>query len=246
MIKKILISQPQPTSEKSPYFEIAKKHNVELTFHSFVKVEGVTTKEFRAQKVHIPDFTAIVFNSRHAIDQFFSLCKELRITMPDDTKYFGLSEKIMLYIQKYVQYRKRKVFFSEKGNWDELLTIMQKHSSEKYLIPQSESTTHNITEKLDAMGLTYKTCIIYRTISNKMLESIKDFDLTILFTPVGVDTLLKFYPDFQQDHVLLGCFGHNTADHIKTLGLPLAFEAPTAETPSLTSALDKFLTENNK
>ncbi|MBR1889663.1 MAG: uroporphyrinogen-III synthase [Alloprevotella sp.] len=244
MIKKILISQPQPSSEKSPYFDLAKRYDVELTFHSFVKVEGVSAKEFRSQKVHIPEFSAIIFNSRHAIDHFFNLCKELRITMPDETKYFGISEKVMLYIQKYVQYRKRKVFFSETGNWDELVTLMQKHNTERYLIPQGENTTHDLTQKLDSLGLDYKTCVIYRTISNKMPKSIKEFDLAILFTPIGVDTLVKTYPDFQKEGVKLGCFGHSTAQHIKDLGLPLALEAPTASTPSLSSALEKYLQQN--
>ena len=243
MIKKILISQPQPSSEKSPYFDIAKKHGVELTFHSFIKVEGVSVKEFRAQKVHIDEYSAIVFTSRHAIDYFFNLCKELRITMPDTTKYFAISEKVMLYIQKYVQYRKRKVFFSETGSYDELVGIMQKHATERFLVPQSETTTYNIAARLEELKLNYATCTIYRTVSNQMPKSISDYDMVVLFTPTGVDTLLKTYPNFKEEGVLLGCFGHNTAQYIKDRGQALAFEAPTAQAPSLTSALDRYLSQ---
>lgn len=134
MIKKILVSQPKPTSEKSPYFEIEAKENVKFTFHPFIKIEGLSAREFRQQKIQILDYSAIVFNSRHAIDFFFTLCKELRVTLPEDMKYFGISETVALYIQKYVQYRKRKVFFGSTGKWPELVTVMAKHKTEKYLV----------------------------------------------------------------------------------------------------------------
>ena len=152
MIKKILISQPYPTSEKSPYFDIEKKYGIEIIFHPFIKVEGLSAKEFRQQKVQILDHTAIVFTSRHAIDHFFTLCKELRVNVPEDMKYFGLSETIALYIQKYVQYRKRKVFFSQTGKWPDLVQVMAKHKTEKYLVPQSSVHTNEVEETLNELS----------------------------------------------------------------------------------------------
>ena len=150
MIKKILISQPKPTSEKSPYFDIAEKYNVEFVFRPFIKVEGLEPKEFRAQKINILDFTAIVFTSRHAIDNFFTLAKQMRITIPEDMKYFCVTETISLYIQKYVQYRKRKVFFGTTGKIDDLLPTMVKHKTEKYLVPMSDVNSGSVAKLLES------------------------------------------------------------------------------------------------
>ena len=163
MIKKILISQPKPSNEKSPYFDIEKEFGVQFVFRPFFKVEALTAKEFRQQKVSILAHTAIVFTSRHAIDYFFSLAKELRITIPEDMKYFCVTETISLYIQKYVQYRKRKVFFGNTGRIDDLIPIMLKHKAEKYLVPQSSVHTDEIKEKLDAKELNHTECVMYRT-----------------------------------------------------------------------------------
>ena len=164
MIKKILVSQPKPTSEKSPYFEIENKENVEFTFHPFIKVEGLTPREFRQQKIQILDHTAIVFTSRLAVDYFFTLCKEMRVTLPEDMKYFGLSEAVALYIQKYVQYRKRKVFFGSTGRWPELVTVMAKHKAENYLIPLSDVHNDDIANMLDAKKLKHTECVMFRTV----------------------------------------------------------------------------------
>ena len=150
MIKKILVSQPKPTSEKSPYFEIENKQHVEFTFHQFIKVEGLSAREFRQQKIQILNYTAIVFTSRHSVDYFFTLCKELRVTLPEDMKYFALSEAVALYIQKYIQYRKRKVFFGATGRWPELVPVMMKHKTEKYLIPLSDVHNDDVAKLLDA------------------------------------------------------------------------------------------------
>lgn len=196
--KKILISQPYPTSEKSPYFDIEKKYGVEIIFHPFIKVEGLSAKEFRQQKVQILDHTAIVFTSRHAIDHFFTLCKELRVNIPEDMKYFGLSETIALYIQKYVQYRKRKVFFSQTGKWPDLVQVMAKHKTEKYLIPQSSVHTNEVEEALNAKKLNHTECVMYRTVSNDLPKAIEDYDLVIPFTPSGFEILCENYPDFRQ------------------------------------------------
>ena len=245
MIKHILISQPEPADAKSPYFAIARKHGVELTFHPFIRVEGLSAREFRTQKVQILDHTAIVFNSRHAIDHFFTLCQELRVTIPDTLKYFAISEKVALYIQKYIQYRKRKVFFGETGKWPELVLLMTRHKSEKFLVPQSDVHNGEIASLLNANNLHHTKCVMYRTISNEMPDSLRGYDMIILFTPSGVDSLLKNYPNFKQGKLRIGCWGKTTAQAIQDAGLRLDMEAPSPANPSITGSLDAFLTEEN-
>lgn len=241
MIKKILVSQPEPTSPKSPYFDLAEKHGVELVFHPFIKVEGIPAKEFRQQKIQILDYSAIVFTSRHAIDHFFTLCKELRVHIPEDMKYFGISEAVALYIQKYVQYRKRKVFFGSTGKWPELISVMAKHKSEKYLVPLSDVNTGEVTDMLNTKKLVHKECVMYRTVSNQMPKSLRSYDMIILFTPSGVESLLKNYPNFKQGKLRIGCWGNATAKAIHEHELRLDLEAPSAEAPSMTGSLDIYL-----
>ena len=228
MIKKILISQPKPTSEKSPYFDIEKEFNVKCDFHPFFKVEGLTSKEFRQQKINILDYTAVVFTSRHAIDNFFKLAKDLRVTIPEDMKYFCVIENIAFYIQKYVQYRKRKVFFGNTGKLADLVPLMMKHKDEKYLIPMSSA--HQM----------------YRTVSNDFTEEEKkafDYDMLLFFSPTGVKALKKNFPDFEQGDIKIGTFGTTTAQTVGDEGLRLDMQAPTKEHPSMSSALKAFLKE---
>lgn len=247
MIRKILVSQPAPASEKSPYFDIAEKSDVEFTFHPFIKIEGLTAKEFRQQKVQILDYTAIVFTSRHAIDYFFTLCKELRITPPEDMKYFGISESIVLYIQKYVQYRKRKVFFGSTGKWPELITVMMKHKTENYLIPLSDVHNDDIANMMNAKKLKHKECVMYRTISNDFpADKELDHDMIVLFTPAGVDSLLKNFPDFKQGETRLACFGLATKKAMEDAGLRVDLSAPTPEARSMTAAIELYLERENK
>ena len=246
MIKKILISQPYPTSEKSPYFDIEKRYGIEIIFHPFIKVEGLSAKEFRQQKVQILDHTAIVFTSRHAIDHFFTLCKELRVNVPEDMKYFGLSETIALYIQKYVQYRKRKVFFSQTGKWPDLVQVMAKHKTEKYLIPQSSVHTNEVEETLNAKKLNHTECVMYRTVSNDLPKAIEDYDLVIPFTPSGFEILCENYPDFRENGVKLGCFGRSTLKAITDSGYEPAVAAPSPEAPSMPACLELYLEQENK
>lgn len=247
MIKKILVSQPKPTSEKSPYFEIAAKHNVELVFRPFIKVEGLSPKEFRQQKVSVLDYTAIVFTSRNAIDHFFMLCKELRVAIPEDMKYFCITETIALYIQKYVQYRKRKVFFGSTGKIDDLLPAMTKHKTEKYLVPLSDVHNNEVSLKLDAKKLVHKEVVMYRTVSNDFTpDEPFDYDMLIFFSPSGVQALLKNFPDFKQGEIAIGTFGPTTAKAVKDAGLRLDLEAPSDKYPSITAALEDFVSQQNK
>ena len=246
MIKKILVSQPKPSSEKSPYYDIASKYGVELVFRPFIKVEGLTAKEFRAQKVNILDYTAVVFTSRHAIDNYFTLAKEMRITIPEDMKYFCVTETISLYIQKYVQYRKRKVFFGTTGKIDDLIPTMAKHKSEKYLVPMSDVHNDSVAKMLDAKKLVHRECVMYRTVSNDFTpEEVKnfDYDMLIFFSPSGIESLTKNFPNFNQGEIAIGTFGPSTAKAVADAGLRLDLEAPTEKYPSMTSALQHFLLE---
>ena len=244
-VSKILVSQPKPATEKSPYFDIAAKHNVQIDFCSFIKVEGVTAKEFRQQKVSIPEHTAIVFLSRHAIDHFFTLCKELRVTIPDDLKYFCLSETISLYIQKYVQYRKRKVFFGN-GHIQDLESLFVKHKTEKYFVPMSNVHNDELNSIFDAHGIFHSQAVMYRTVSTEIpAEKIMSYDMLIFFSPHGLDSLRKNVPDYVQGEQKIACFGNITANCIRNIGLRLDLEAPTANLTNMPAALDNYLTKNN-
>lgn len=247
MIKKILVSQPKPSSDKSPYFDIEAKENVEFTFHPFIKIEGLTAREFRQQKIQILDYSAIVFTSRHAIDFFFTLCKELRVALPEEMKYFGISETVSLYIQKYVQYRKRKVFFGTTGKLPELVAVMAKHKQEKYLVPLSDVHNDDFAQMLDAKKLKHTECVMYRTVSNDFPKDQPfDFDMLVLFTPAGVESLIKNFPQFEQGNLRLACFGPATKKAIEEAGLRCDLSAPTPEARSMTAAIELYLEKENK
>ena len=241
------MSQPKPASEKSPYYDIAQKYGVKIDFRPFIKVECLSAKEFRQQKMSILDHTAVVFTSRHAIDHFFQLCTELRITIPEDMKYFCVTEAIALYIQKYVQYRKRKIFFGNTGKFEDLLPSILQHKTEKYLIPMSDVHTDEIGNLLEKNKIQYTEAIMYRTVSNDFAEEEAfDYDMLIFFSPSGVASLKKNFPDFEQKDIKIGTFGSTTAQAVKDAGLRLDLEAPNGQAPSMTAALDLFIKENNK
>ena len=249
MIKKILVSQPKPSSDKSPYYDIEEDLGVDLVFRPFFKVEGLSAKEFRQQKVNILDYTAVVFTSRHAVDNYFNLAKEMRITIPEDMKYFCVIETIALYIQKYVQYRKRKVFFGNTGKIDSLIPTMTKHKTEKYLVPQSSVHTEALSELLDANKLKHTECGMYRTVSNGLTEEeVKnfDYDMLVFFSPTGVKALKENIPDFVQGDIKIAAFGPATAKEVEAQGLRLDLQAPSKEYPSMTGALRAFLEEEKK
>ncbi len=246
MIKKILVSQPKPSNDKSPYYDIASKFGVEMVFRPFIKVEGLSAKEFRAQRVNLLDYTAVVFTSRHAIDHYFTLAKELRVAIPEDMKYFCVTETISLYIQKYVQYRKRKVFYGTTGKIEDLLPTMVKHKNEKYLVPMSDVHNDSVTLLLDSKKLKHHECVMYRTVSNDLTEEeIKafDYDMLIFFSPAGIESLIKNFPNFQQGDIAIATFGPATAQSAKAVGLRLDIEAPSEKYPSMTGALQHYLLE---
>lgn len=249
-IKKILVSQPQPTSEKSPYFDIARRHDVEIVFRPMIKVEGLTAKEFRQSKINLSDYTAVIFTSRTAVDHYFRLAEECRFSVPDTMRYFCTSEQIALYLQKYIVYRKRKISFGTTGKLDDpqFTAALLKNNKEKFLFPISDvQADSNITvadNKID-----YTPAVMYRTVSNDFTPDEEfDYDLLIFFSPAGIDSLMKNFPDFGKDGcqpIAIGAFGPTTAKAVKDAGLRLDLEAPTQVTPSMTAALDAFLTRNS-
>lgn len=246
-IKKILVSQPRPTTEKSPYFDIIDKYNVKIDFRPFIKVEPVGAKEFRTQRISILDHTAVIFNARHGIDHFFRLCEELRLTVPETMKYFCVSETVALYLQKYIQYRKRKIFFSPTGKFNDLSTLLNKHASEKYLYITSDVRNDETMSCLEKCKISFTQAIMYKTVSNDFQDGENiDYDMFIFFSPVGIASLKKNFPNFEQGEVQIGCFGANTAQAVRDAGLRLDLEAPTTAFPSMTMALDNFLKENAK
>lgn len=241
-IKKILVSQPKPTTDKSPYFDIAQKHDVELVFRPFIKVEGLSAKEFRQQKVNIPDFTAIVFTARTAVDHFFRLCEEMRISIPMTLKYFCTSETIANYLQKYIVYRKRKIFASPTGKLADLLPAMQKHKTENFLIVVSDVNNGSESALLAANKLNVSQAAMYRTVSNDFgPDEAFDYDMLVFFSPQGIQSLLKNFPDFKQDTVKIATFGAATTKAAEDAGLTPDIAAPSPEAPSMTQALDNFL-----
>ncbi|MFA7582220.1 MAG: uroporphyrinogen-III synthase [Proteiniphilum sp.] len=246
-VKKILISQPRPGSEKSPYFDIAEKFHVDMHFYPFIKVERVSIREFRQQRINMLDFTAVIFTARTAVDNFFSICEELKVTIPETMKYFCISEAVALYLQKYIVYRKRKIFFSQTGKIDGLNNAFTKHAKEKFLFPVPEEHNDEVTHFLDEKKLNYTKSVMYRTVSNSFEAGEKlDYDMIIFFSPLGIQSLFTNFPNFKQEDMAIGCFGTSTAKAVEEMGLHLDCEAPQPDFPSMAAALEAFLRENHK
>lgn len=242
MIKNILISQPKPIEPvKSPYLELATKYNLNVEFRKFIKVEGVPARDFRKDKVNILDHTAVIFTSRNSVDHFFRMCKEMRVEVPESMKYFSISESTSFYLQKYVQYRKRKIFHG-KQDFKDLLEIIKKHREEKYLLPCSDIHKQAMTRMMDDNKIEYSKAVIYRTIASDLSDlEIGKFDMLIFFSPSGVTSLIKNFPEFEQGDTKIAVFGPTTAKAVKDAGLKLDLNAPTKTAPSMTMALDQFL-----
>ena len=239
------MSQPSPTGEKSPYFDIAEKYNVKIDFRPFIKVESLPLKDFRQQRIEILAHTAIIFTARTAIDHFFRICQESRIEMPDTMKYFCTSEAIANYLQKYIDYRKRKVFFSKTGKPEDLIISIHKHKTEKYLLSVSDVHSDKFVSLLDKEQVKYTKGIFYKTVSNLFSSDEPfDYDMIVFFSPSGVDSLFKNFPNYEQGETVIGCLGANTAKAIKEAGLRLDIEAPNPNSPSITAAIDLFLKDH--
>jgi uroporphyrinogen-III synthase len=244
-IKKILITQPRPETDKSPYFELAKKYSVELEFQPFIRLEGIPAKEFRKQKIEIANFTGVIFTSRNAIDHFFRICEEMKINISQDTKYFCITEAVALYLQKFILYRKRKVFYGADGTNKSMFDVINKHKeNEKFLYPCSENQQDNeIVGWLKTNNCEFATPFMYRTISNDVKDLITrtEYDIICFFTPSGVKSLFDNLPSYQQNGTRIGAFGSNTSRAVEEAGLTLDIKAPLPQAPSMVAALEQYL-----
>ena len=249
-VKRILITQPKPESIKSPYFELAAKHNVEMEFMPFIQLEAIPSKDFRKQKIDIAGYSAVILTSKNAIDHFFRICEEMKVVVSPDTKYFCISESVALYLQKFILYRKRKVFFSPDGTNKGIFETINKHKeNEKFIYPCSENQQDNeIVGWLKNHQCEFVNSYMYRTISCdiKSRISVHEFDVICFFTPSGVKSLLENFPGFTQNGTFIGAFGSNTSKAIEEAGLNLQIKAPDPQVPSMVAALEKFLTEWKK
>ena len=244
-VKRILISQPKPENDKSPYFDLATKFNLEIDFKPFIKVQGLTASEFRKQKVYVQDYSAVIFTSKIAVDHFFRMCSELRYIVPESLKYFCITEAIALYTQKYIVFRKRKIF---NGNRDleELTGLLKKHSEDKYLFPTADICKEEHFQILEKSKIDYTNAVFYKTVHNNMSKLGEiDYDMLLFFSPEGIKSLVKNFPDFRQGSILIGAFGSATAQAVNDTGLRLDLQAPTPEAPSMAMALEMYLSNIN-
>ena len=245
-IRKILVSQPEPQNKKSPYFDLAEKHNLKIDFRPFIHVEGVTSKEFRKSKVDLSDHTAVIFTSKTAIDHYFRIAEETRVTIPDTMKYFCISESTAYYLQKYIVYRKRKIFFAN-GKLEDLAEIMMKHKSEKFLVPLSAAHKEEIPELLKKHKFNFTKSILYKTECSDLTDLADvNYDVLVFYSPSGIKSLLKNFPDFKQNNTKIASFGDKTARAVEEAGLRLDIKAPAPQAPSMTMALENFIEEHNK
>jgi len=245
-IKSILVSQPKPEGEKSPYYDLAEKYKLKIDFRQFIKVEGVDAKDFRAQKVNLQDHTAIILTSKVAVDHFFRIAEETRFEVPDTMKYFCITEAVALYLQKYVAYRKRKIFFG-KQTIDELAEIMKKHKEEKFLLPCTDILRDNIPDTLEKQLLPFTKVILYRTVAAD-LSDLEDvyYDMLVFFSPGGIESLFKNFPDFKQNETAIAAFGPTTANAVVKHNLRLDVHAPHPKAPSMVGAIELFIKEQLK
>ncbi|MCW5899569.1 MAG: uroporphyrinogen-III synthase [Flavobacteriales bacterium] len=241
-IKTILVSQPPPTDEKSPYFDLARKYSLKIDFKPFIQVKAVDGQEFRQERINILDHTAIVLTSKNAVDHFFRMCKELRLTVPESMKYFCITENVAYYVQKYIVYRKRKVFIGKQTIGD-LMDVIKKHKDEVYLVPSSDIQTGDIPDKLQKAGVKFSSAVFYRTVANDMsdVKDLKKYDMLVFFSPGGIESLRKNFPDFKQDGTFIAAFGPATAKAVEENGYRLDLQAPLPEAPSMTGAIELFI-----
>ncbi|UKN03636.1 uroporphyrinogen-III synthase [Paracrocinitomix mangrovi] len=245
-VKTILVSQPKPESEKSPYFDLADKYKLKIDFRPFINIEGVSTREFRDQKVDLAKHTAVILTSKTAVDHFFRIAEETRFKVPDAMKYFCMSEAVAYYLQKYVVYRKRKIFFG-KQNIEDLAEVLKKHKDEKFLLPCSDILRQRIPDTLEEFGINFTKLVLYRTVASDLsdLEDVK-YDLLVFFSPSGIESLLKNFPEFKQNSTKIAAFGPTTANAVKKYNLRLDIHAPQPQAPSMSMAIEQFIKSNKK
>jgi len=246
-IKKILVSQAQPESEKSPYNELAEKNNLKIDFIPFTHVEGLSVKDFRKSRVDIQTHSAVIFTSRTAIDHFFRICEEIRHAVPETMKYFCISESIAYYLQKYIVYRKRKIFYG-KGKFIDLMDVILKHREERFLLPLSDIHKEEIPKILDKNKIQYTKAILYRTLNSDLsfLNADMNYDIMVFYSPSGIKSLFYNFPQFQQNDTIIASFGPATNKAAREAGLRVDIQAPLPQAPSMTMALEQFIKKFNK
>ena len=245
-VKTILVSQPEPKIENSPYFDLSERQKVKIDFRPFIHVEGVPSKEIRQQKIDLSKFTAIILTSRNAVDHFFRVAEEMRFKVPDSMKYFCQSEAVAYYLQKYVVYRKRKIYVG-KRTFTELSPLIKKYKDENFLLPAADKLKAEVPEVLNELGVKWKEAVFYKTVISDLsdLENVT-YDILVFFSPSGIDSLFHNFPDFEQKDTRIAVFGNTTIKAVEAKGLRVDIAAPTPETPSMTMALKKYITEVNK
>jgi len=243
-LKTILITQQDPGTEKNPYVELAKKYKLKIDYRPFIHVEGVESLDFRQQRINILDHTAVIFTSRNAVDQFFRLCKELRVTVPETMKYFCMSEAVAFYLQRYIQYRKRKIFYGQ-STFNNLMESIKKHRGEKFLLPCSDQLKPSIPEILDKENIDYSKAVMYKTVCSDLsdLADVK-YDMLVFFSPSDIESLFKNFPDFVQNSTRIAVFGPTTAKAVKDATLRIDVEAPNPKAPSMSMAIEQYIQEN--
>ncbi|WP_100614088.1 uroporphyrinogen-III synthase [Confluentibacter citreus] len=245
-VKTILVSQPEPKIENSPYFDLQEKQKVKIDFRPFIHVEGVSAKDVRQQKVDLNNYTAIILTSRNAVDHFFRVAEEMRFKIPDTLKYFCQSEAVAFYLQKYVVYRKRKIYVG-KSSFSELSPLIKKYKDEKFLLPNTDKVKPEVPDTLNALGVNWKQAIFYKTVISDLTD-LADvyYDILVFFSPSGIDSLFHNFPDFKQNETRIAAFGSTTIKAVEDKGLRIDIPAPTPDTPSMTMALEKYIEKANK
>lgn len=241
-----MVSQPEPQNDKSPFLELATRYNLKIDFKPFIQIEGVPAKEVRKQKIDFLTISAVIFTSRTAIDHFFRIAEEMRVTIPETMKYFCISEAIAFYLQKYIVYRKRKIFYGD-GTFKDLMSDILKHREEQFLLPLSDIHKPEIPKTLDKDKIKYTKAILYKTVSSNLSEvSLLNYDIIVFYSPSGITSLFQNFPEFQQNDLKIASFGPTTAKAVKDSGLRLDIQSPTTEHPSMTMALEHFIKKFNK
>jgi uroporphyrinogen-III synthase len=245
-VKTILVSQPEPKVENSPYFDLQEKQRVKIDFRPFIHVEGVPAKEIRLEKVDLNNYSAIILTSRNAVDHFFRVADEMRFKVPDALKYFCQSEAVAYYLQKYVVYRKRKIYVG-KRTFSELSPLIKKYKDETFLLPSTDKLKPEVPEILNDLGVNWKQSTFYKTVISDLSDLANVYyDVLVFFSPSGIDSLFHNFPDFKQNDTRIAVFGNTTINAVENKGLRVDISAPTPETPSMTMALEKYIQNVNK
>jgi len=245
-VKSILVTQPKPETDKSPYFDLAKKFNVKIDFRPFIHVEPIAARDFRKERINLAEYPSIIFTSRNAADNFFRICAEMRVTVPESLKYFCVSESTAYYLQKYVVYRKRKIFFG-KQTISDLMDVIKKHKTDRFLVPCTDIHKQEIFDTLDQHNITYTKAVIYKTVASDLSDLANvNYDVLVFFSPSGITSLFKNFPKFKQNNTRIAAFGPTTAQAVFDAGLRLDIQAPVPAAPSMTMALEQYIKKANK